>query len=196
MHSRRISRPVTLFWQRGSTSFCVELPFICRAPDKGASTTNLKSLAWFGRGSNPLPLVSKMFEFLRKILMCRPFRKIQYHYLLKLKMFCTEIEFYVIHIHVATIGPPPGHHDCYQQMYNVLPLDPIILWIFINSQGKFYIVDELFTSLTSLELSVDILNQEFSHRKCDCAWHIFPRSFNHNRHIDGEIITSDLLHLM
>ena len=29
-----------------STRFCIELPFICPAFDKGASTTNLKSLVW------------------------------------------------------------------------------------------------------------------------------------------------------
>ena len=28
-----------------STSYCIELPFMCRVLDKGASTTNLKSLA-------------------------------------------------------------------------------------------------------------------------------------------------------
>ena len=32
----------------GSTSFCVYPFFICRALDKGASTTKLKSLVWLG----------------------------------------------------------------------------------------------------------------------------------------------------
>ena len=38
-----ISRPVTLCWQRVNQFFLVELPFICRALDKGASTGNLNS---------------------------------------------------------------------------------------------------------------------------------------------------------
>ena len=36
-----------------STSFSIELHFICRALDKGA--TNLNSLVWLDRGSNPEP---------------------------------------------------------------------------------------------------------------------------------------------
>ena len=41
---------------KGSISFCVELPFLCRAFDKGALTTNLKFLVWLGQESNLGPL--------------------------------------------------------------------------------------------------------------------------------------------
>ena len=49
-----ISRLVTLFWQQVNQFLC-ELPFICRAFDKEASSTNLKLWIWLGRELNPGP---------------------------------------------------------------------------------------------------------------------------------------------
>ena len=43
------------FYGSRSTSFGVEVPFLCRTLDKGASTTNSKSLVWLGQELNPGP---------------------------------------------------------------------------------------------------------------------------------------------
>ena len=50
------------------TSYCVELPFVCRAFDKVSSTTNLKCLVWLGQESNPGQSQTRSECFITRVL--------------------------------------------------------------------------------------------------------------------------------